>query len=84
MELRKDWKRRLWTNKAWLCRAVVAVVVLSPLFLIEYALHLLETAIQWAYEKSGGLFDAWSNSKFVGRAIDVMTRWVGKMSDSQP
>ena len=81
MALRKDWKRRLWQNKAWLCRACIAFVLMSPLFVIEYALQLLETSIQWAYEKSGALFDSWNESKFVARRIEWMHKWVGKMEE---
>ncbi len=82
MALREDWKCRLWQNKAWVCRACIAFVLMLPLLLIEYVLQMVESSIQWAYEKSGALFDAWNESNFVARRIKWMQRWVGKMESS--
>ena len=76
MKLRKDWKRRLLRNYKWLFRALIALIVLSPAFLIELLLVVLSDATDFVARMANCAKWAWRDSNRVKSAVERVSAWV--------
>lgn len=78
MKIRKDWPKRLWRNRWWVSRAVMAFVLLAPLFVLEWVLARVRDVADWTAEQITEIGCRWSESEFLSRFISRVMNWVGK------
>lgn len=78
MKLRKDWPIRLWHNRWWACRALLAFLLLAPLFFLEWTFARVIDATNWVAEKITEIGWKWNESEKIGAVIGRVTKWVGK------
>lgn len=77
MKLRDDWAERLWLNKLWFIRMLLAAAVMLPFWLIEKAIEVQNDFSDWLYWK-------WRNSGWLEWMTGTLTTWVGKIGENEP
>lgn len=72
MKLRDDWASRLWSNKLWLIRLLLAASVMLPFWIIEKVIELQNDFSDWLYWN-------WRDAEWI-RSMNVkLAEWVGRI-----
>lgn len=77
MDIRDDWASRLWNNKLWVVRMLLAISVMIPFLVIEKVIECQNDFSDWLYWK-------WRNAGWLERMTSVLTSWVGKVEETEP
>lgn len=77
MKLRDDWAARLWRNKLWFIRMLLAASVMLPFWIIEKAIEVQNDASDWLYWK-------WRNANWLESMTGNLTAWVGNIEETEP
>lgn len=77
MKLRDDWAARLWHNKLWFIRMLLAASVMLPFWLIEKVIEVQNDFSDWLYWK-------WRNARWIEWMTVTLTAWAGNIEENEP
>ena len=77
MNLRDDWATRLWRNKLWFIRMLIAAALMLPFWIIEKVIEVQNDASDWLYWK-------WRNAGWIEWMTVTLAAWVGKIGENEP
>lgn len=77
MNLRDDWATRLWRNKLWFIRMLIAAALMLPFWIIEKVIEVQNDASDWLYWK-------WRNAGWLERMTSRLTSLVGNIEETEP